>query len=101
MELDGDKLVRAINHIVRHVARPRIETAGGRIVKLMGDAALVEFPSAGSAVSFAVDLQRTLTGTPQEYDFPERIRCRIGIHAGDVIAAGDDLFGTGAWFFRW
>ena len=37
---------------------PEIASHGGRIVKLMGDRALVEFPSMVDAVKFAVTVRR-------------------------------------------
>lgn len=61
----------------------------GRIVKLMGDGALVEFPSVMEAVGCAVAIQQAIAGTDG------RIRLRMGINLGDVIADGDDIYGDG------
>ena len=57
---------------------PTVAKHHGRIVKLMGDGALVEFASVVDAVRCAVDVQRGMAG--QEADLPEdqRIRLRIG-----------------------
>jgi len=68
---------------------PLTAERGGRIVKLMGDGALVEFPSVVDAVECAVAIQTELAerGGP--------IRLRIGINLGDVIADGDDIYGDG------
>jgi class 3 adenylate cyclase len=73
---------------------PRVAAHGGRIVKLMGDGALVEFGSVVSAVDCAREIQQATegeTGTPE----PERIRYRIGINLGEVIVEGDDIYGDG------
>ena len=67
----------------------------GRIVKLMGDGILVEFPSVVKAVECAAAMQRAIeewsSNTPPE----SRIRFRIGINLGDVIVDGDDIYGDG------
>ena len=62
---------------------------GGRIVKLMGDGVLVEFPSVVDAVECAISIQRTMAGGDG------RITLRIGINLGDVIIDGDDIYGDG------
>jgi adenylate cyclase len=67
----------------------------GRIVKLTGDAILVEFPSVVNAVVCAADVQRAMrarnSGVPQE----RRIEFRMGVNVGDVIVEGGDIFGDG------
>ncbi|WP_436642447.1 adenylate/guanylate cyclase domain-containing protein [Microbaculum sp. FT89] len=68
---------------------PAIAKYGGRIVKLMGDGSLVEFPSAVNAVQSAMDIQRF----SRETESP--IQLRIGINLGDVIIEGDDIYGDG------
>jgi TolB-like protein len=68
---------------------PETEKRSGRIVKLMGDGALVEFPSVVDAVQCAVAIQTKLTETGG------LIRLRIGINLGDVIIDGDDIYGEG------
>ena len=73
---------------------PRVAVHGGRIVKLMGDGALVEFGSVVSAVNCATEIQQATeadTRTPES----ERIRYRIGINLGEVIVEGDDIYGDG------
>jgi adenylate cyclase len=74
---------------------PAIAARGGRIVKLMGDGALVEFASAVAAVECAVEIQRAMVlrnaGVPEA----GRIAFRIGINSGDVIVEGDDIYGDG------
>ncbi len=73
---------------------PRVAAHGGRLVKLMGDGALVEFTSVVSAVSCAHEIQ---DATEAEDTLPpaERIRYRIGINLGEVIVEGDDIYGDG------
>ncbi len=74
---------------------PTIAEYQGRIVKLMGDGALVEFPSVVDAVTCAVAVQRGMaernSGVPED----ERIALRIGINLGDIIIEGEDIYGDG------
>ncbi|HUS54177.1 MAG TPA: adenylate/guanylate cyclase domain-containing protein [Thermohalobaculum sp.] len=68
---------------------PVIAERGGRLVKLMGDGALVEFPSVVDAVEAALAIQQ------RNAEVDSRIRLRIGINLGDVIIDGDDIYGDG------
>ena len=74
---------------------PEIAAYKGRIVKLMGDGALVEFPSAVDAVECAVAVQRGMAERNAEVPEDRRIAFRIGINLGDVIIDGDDIYGDG------
>jgi adenylate cyclase len=74
---------------------PKIAEHHGRIAKLMGDGALVEFASVVDAVECAAAIQRGVA--ERQADVPEdrRIVFRIGINIGDVIIEGDDIYGDG------
>ena len=74
---------------------PKVEAHGGRIFKLMGDGALVEYPSAVSAVKCAVEIQKAMAAAEPGLPEPLRLRYRIGINIGDVIIDGDDIYGDG------
>jgi class 3 adenylate cyclase len=64
---------------------PKIAEHHGRIVKLMGDGALVEFASVVDALECAAAIQSGVV--ERQADLPEdrRIAFRIGINIGDVI----------------
>lgn len=67
----------------------------GRIANTAGDSVLAEFGSAVDAVQCAVEAQAAL-GRANATLSPERhIKFRIGIHVGDVMVKGGDLFGDG------
>jgi TolB-like protein/class 3 adenylate cyclase/Flp pilus assembly protein TadD len=68
---------------------PVIAERGGRLVKLMGDGALVEFASVVEAVEAALAIQQRIAAAGG------CIRLRIGINLGDVIIDGDDIYGDG------
>jgi adenylate cyclase len=89
---------RALAALKAHRAEfidPEIASHGGRIVKLMGDGALVEFPSVVDSVACAVGIQRGMAkrnaGVPED----KRVDFRIGINLGDIIIEGDDIYGDG------
>lgn len=74
---------------------PTITKHHGRIVKLMGDGALVEFASAVDAVECAVEIQEGMARRTIDETENRRIVLRIGINIGDLIVEGDDLYGDG------
>jgi adenylate cyclase len=81
---------------LRHkVIEPVLARHGGRIVKLMGDGALVEFGSIVSAVEAGVEIQRTIAEHERDRTEEDAIRFRMGINLGDVIVEGDDILGDG------
>ena len=79
----------------RELVDPTIGEFHGRIVKLMGDGALVEFASVVDAVHCAAAIQRRLTDHDQGAAEARRIRFRIGVNLGDVIVEGNDIYGDG------
>jgi len=89
MEADeAGTLVRLKDNRVR-VFDPAVREHGGRLVKLMGDGALVEFASVVDAVECARAIQEATTRGEGG------IRYRIGVNLGDVIVEGDDIYGDG------
>ena len=72
---------------------PHVTIHGGRTFKLVGDGALVEFPSVIAAVECALAIQDATEIVAAEDG--QRIRYRIGINLGEVIVEGDDIYGEG------
>jgi adenylate cyclase len=79
----------------KELVRPKIAERKGRIVKLMGDGLLAEFPSIVEAVSCAIDIQRAMPDRELELTKERRIVLRIGVNLGDIIVEGNDIFGDG------
>ena len=79
----------------REVVDPAIQEYHGRIIKLMGDGALVEFASVVDAVQCAAAIQRTMAHFDQDVPEAKQIRFRIGVNLGDIIVEGDDIYGDG------
>ena len=74
---------------------PTLARHGGRLVKLTGDGALAEFPSAVDALGAAIEFQQAMVEANHEQPDDTRIVFRIGLHLGDLIVDGDDLYGDG------
>ncbi len=67
----------------------------GRIANTAGDSVLAEFGSAVDAVQCAVEAQATLAEANAGISPDRHISFRIGVHVGDVMVKGGDLFGDG------
>jgi TolB-like protein/class 3 adenylate cyclase/Tfp pilus assembly protein PilF len=74
---------------------PKIAEHHGRVVKLMGDGALVEFASVVEAVQCAAAIQTGVAERQAELPEDRRITFRIGINIGDVIIEEGDVYGDG------
>ena len=67
----------------------------GTVIKTVGDAFLVDFPSVVHAVQCAQQVQAHFRTHNAEKESAEQIHVRIGIHLGDVIQQDGDVFGDG------
>jgi adenylate cyclase len=95
MGLDEAGTLSRLNALRRELIDPAIAAHSGRIVKLMGDGALIEFASAVDAVTCAIEIQKQLREHDAGVSEADPIRFRIGINVGDIIIEGDDILGDG------
>ena len=95
MGADEERTHERLKAHLQELVNPKITEHRGRIVKNTGDGLLAEFPSVVDAVRCAVEIQRGMGDRELEILEDTRIRFRIGINLGDVIADGDDIFGDG------
>jgi adenylate cyclase len=79
----------------RALVDPKITEHRGRIVKTTGDGMLVEFASVVDALRCAVEVQRGMAERNADVPQDKRIELRVGIHQGDIIIDGGDIFGDG------
>lgn len=93
IEADEARTLAAIRTLRSEVVDPLIADHRGRIFKLMGDGAIVEFGSVVDAVVCAVALQEGTTVRQQDVPPESRIVFRIGINVGDVVVEDGDLLG--------
>lgn len=83
------QLLSGHNDMMRSV----LKDYGGREVKMIGDAFLVEFPNALDAVRCAFAIQAALRSRNEGLPTSRRILVRVGIHLGDVIHEKGDILG--------
>jgi len=67
----------------------------GTVIKTVGDAFLVDFPSVVHAVQCAQAIQARFKAHNAEQEKAEQIHVRIGIHSGDIVQRDGDVFGDG------
>ena len=89
----NESLSLALVEEQRKLTRPVLSKHGGREVKTIGDAFLVEFPNAVDAVRCAYDIQRTTREFNLSLDPDKRIHLRVGLHLGEVIEHQGDISG--------
>ncbi|HYC11064.1 MAG TPA: adenylate/guanylate cyclase domain-containing protein [Nitrososphaerales archaeon] len=89
----NESLSLALVEEQRKVIRPILSRHGGREVKTIGDAFLVEFPNALDAVRCAYDIQRAAREFNISLPEEKRIRLRVGLHLGDVVESQGDISG--------
>ena len=93
MEADEAGTVAALRQIWSETFNPAVAARHGRIVKTMGDGALVEFGSVIDAVECAVAVQRAMAERNLSAKRP--VEFRIGINLSDIVVDGDDILGEG------
>ena len=95
IETDEARTLSSIRTLRSEVLEPLLAGHRGRIVKLMGDGAILEFGSVIDAVACAVAVQEATTDHQQDAPPESRIRLRVGINVGDVVVEDGDLLGDG------
>ena len=95
MEADEAGTHARLKALRKEFIEPRIAEHRGRVVKLTGDGALVEFASVVDAVRCAVEVQRSIAEHNADLEPTQRIEFRVGINLGDVITDDDDIYGEG------
>ncbi len=93
MAADEEGVIGRLRTTRRQVIDPAIGAAGGRVVKTMGDGLLIEFSSPVEAVRAALSILNEMHAREMSLAEEQRLRFRVGIHLGDVIAEEDDILG--------
>jgi adenylate cyclase len=79
----------------RSILDALIASHRGRIANTAGDSVLAEFASVVDAVQCAVEAQEALAAANTGLSSDRHINFRVGVHVGDVMVRGGDLFGDG------
>jgi adenylate cyclase len=90
-----DKLALELLEEHRQLVREIFPRFHGTEVKTIGDAFLIEFNSALEAAQCAIEIQRALAKRNHDVPAERRIELKIGIHIGDVVHRGGDVYGDG------
>ena len=91
MEQDEERTLQSLKE-ARALFQEEIETSGGRIINMPGDAIIADFPSVVKALDCSVTIQSRLNEDKVDELSPQ---FRIGLNLGDVIIEGSDIFGDG------
>ncbi|WP_425046106.1 winged helix-turn-helix domain-containing protein [Primorskyibacter sp. S87] len=95
MERDETGTVRRLKEMRERLFDPRVSAHSGRVVKLMGDGALIEFASVVDALTCAIELQSAVKAHNAKLPEPHRMQFRAGVHLGDVLVDDGDIYGDG------
>jgi adenylate cyclase len=94
MAADEEGTLAALN-ARRRVIDELIARHHGRIFTTAGDSVMAEFASAVEAVRCAAAIQQEVERRNADLPEPGRMLFRVGVNLGDVMIAGDNLFGDG------
>ena len=87
MQKDEDK-ARELIERHRDLMKPHVDKHGGKIIQYVGDGTFCRFDSAKEAVNAALEIQHV-------FELEDDMSLRIGIHVGDVVVKGDEVYGYG------
>jgi adenylate cyclase len=94
MGADEPRMLRLLE-VHNQLIQQAVTEHHGHMIKTIGDAFLVEFPSVVHAVQCAQQIQAQLWSYNAEKAKDEQIHVRIGIHLGDIVQKDGDVFGDG------
>jgi len=92
---ESEDLAMRLLRVHDDTLKAAIEKYEGKIIKAIGDAFMVDFSSAVNAVKCAIESQEEFYKYNKGKTELEKIEVRIGVHLGDVITDGNDIFGDG------
>jgi adenylate cyclase len=95
MQADEEGTVLRWRSFVDHVVHNVLPGHEGRLVKSMGDGLMLEFPRVYPAVAVAFAIQQASVEAEREVPTERRLRLRIGLHVGHLIADALDIYGHG------
>jgi adenylate cyclase len=94
MGADEARTLRLLD-VHNQIIHQAVTTHHGTVIKTIGDAFLVDFPSVVHAMQGAQTIQAQLQAHNVDKTTAEQIHVRIGIHLGDIVQKDGDVFGDG------
>ena len=87
MQEDEPK-ARELIEYQREILKRLVTKHQGEVLQYVGDGTFCKFGSAIEAVNAAIDIQHV-------FEIEEEVNLRIGIHIGDVVSKGKEVYGDG------
>src|SRR6266849_2621302 len=94
MGADEARMLRLLD-VHNQLIQQAVAAHHGAVIKTVGDAFLVDFPSVVHATQCAQAIQAQFRTHNAEKETAEQIHVRIGIHLGDIVQKNGDVFGDG------
>lgn len=85
---ENEKQAAKVRNIHREIFTKYHKTYNGNLIQYFGDGTLSVFKSAIEAVHCAIDIQK-------EMNTKHTVPLRIGLHIGDIVIDGPDVYGDG------
>jgi adenylate cyclase len=95
MEEDEQGTIERWQAIVNYIANQLMPKHGGRLVKSLGDGALMEFVETVAAGRAALALQAFVHAQNQATEARRELHIRIGINLADIVSDQFDIYGRG------
>ena len=83
-----EEKARELIEYQREIVSPLVDNYGGKVLQFVGDGTFCSFESAIESVNCAMEIQKALLDQTE-------ISLRIGIHVGDVVLKGEEVYGDG------
>jgi class 3 adenylate cyclase len=94
MGSDEARMLRLLE-VHNQIVQQAVTVHHGHVIKTIGDAFVVDFPSVVHAVQCAQQIQDQLRTHNAEKEQADQIHVRIGIPLGDVVQRDSEVFGDG------
>ena len=85
---DDEPKARELIEYQREILKRIVNKHAGEVLQYVGDGTFCKFDSAIEAVNAAIDIQHV-------FEIEEEVSLRIGIHIGDVVSKGEEVYGDG------
>jgi len=85
---DDEPKARELIEYQREILKRLVSKHEGEVLQYVGDGTFCKFDSAIEAVNAAIDIQHV-------FEIEEEVSLRIGIHIGDVVSKGEEVYGDG------
>ncbi len=94
MGTDEARMLRLLD-VHNRLIQQAVSAHHGTVIKTVGDAFLVDFPSVVHAVQCGQQIQSQFRTHNNGKENAEQTHVRIGIHLGDIVQRDGDVFGDG------